>query len=191
MFPMEEIGRVRSNFPHRAGTPRQGLLAPHARSHLVLDSIVAPGSLEGLEGFSHVWVVFRFHINVESNKKRRGGGGGGGGGAETNKGTRYAAKVIGNVGTHSCCHRQRANEPLCQSLILLFRPRSRLLGRVGRKLVSLQHGRHTGRTRSASPSLGWSASMLVRRGSKPTSSPTTPTHMHERYSAVFFSALSP
>jgi hypothetical protein len=70
-FSLEEIGHVRSNFPHRAGCPRQGTLAPHARSHLVMHPIVAPGSLDGLEVYSHVWVLFKFHINVESGKKKQ------------------------------------------------------------------------------------------------------------------------
>jgi len=90
-FSLEEIGHVRSNFPHRAGCPRQGTLAPHARSHLVMHPIVAPGSLDGLEAYSHVWVLFKFHINVESGKKKqnmtesqRQG---------NTRGTKYAAKV--------------------------------------------------------------------------------------------------
>ena len=59
-----------------------GTLAPHARSHLVLDTSVPPSALEKLEGFSHVWVLFKFHINVESGKQRK-----------ASEGTRYAAKV--------------------------------------------------------------------------------------------------
>jgi len=70
-FVMEEIGQVRSNFPHRAGCPRQGTLAPHARSHLVMHPVVAPGSLDGLEAYSHVWVLFKFHINIVSEKKKK------------------------------------------------------------------------------------------------------------------------
>jgi len=42
-------------------------------------------ALEGLDGFSHLWVIFRFHINVDSGKKRSKEGG--------QKGTRFAAKV--------------------------------------------------------------------------------------------------
>jgi tRNA-Thr(GGU) m(6)t(6)A37 methyltransferase TsaA len=90
-FILDEIAVVRSNFPHRAGTPRQGTLAPHARSHLVLHPSIAPGALEGLENFSHLWIIFRFHINVDSEKKTKkahktpadGGQGG----------TKYSAKV--------------------------------------------------------------------------------------------------
>ena len=63
-----------------------GTLAPHARSHLVLDTSVPPSALEGLEGFSHVWVLFKFHINVESGKQRK-----------ASEGTRYAAKVCAEL----------------------------------------------------------------------------------------------
>ena len=72
VFQMEEIGRVRSPFPHRAGTPRQGLLAPHARSFIRLHRTVVPtASLEGLQRYSHVWVIFRFHINIDRDQKVR------------------------------------------------------------------------------------------------------------------------
>ena len=71
-FQMEEIGRVHSPFPHRAGTPRQGLLAPHARSFIRLHRTVVPtASLEGLQRYSHVWVIFRFHINIDRDQKVR------------------------------------------------------------------------------------------------------------------------
>ena len=70
-FVMEEIGTVRSAFPHRAGTPRQGTLAPHARSCLELHKTkIQADALDKLDGFSHVWVIFRFHINVDPTKKR-------------------------------------------------------------------------------------------------------------------------
>ena len=60
-----------------------GTLAAHARAHLVLHSSVPPAAIEGMESFSHCWVLFRFHINVESTKQRAKG-----------SGTRYAAKVV-------------------------------------------------------------------------------------------------
>lgn len=50
----------------------------------MLEPSVPPAALEGLAGFSHCWVLFKFHINVESGKQRK-----------ANEGTRYAAKVGG------------------------------------------------------------------------------------------------
>ena len=136
VFQMEEIGVISSSFPHRAGTPRQGTLAPHARSHLVLHSTVAAATLEGLEGYSHCWVVFRFHINVESGKNRTGD-------ADTaNKGTRYAAKVKPpraggrRVGIFSTRSPHRPN-PVGLSLCLVERvdPKTNTLQLLGLDLV--------------------------------------------------------
>ena len=52
------IGTITSPFPQRAGTPRQGLLAPHARSVLTLEDDLPFDVVDGLKEYSHVWVVF-------------------------------------------------------------------------------------------------------------------------------------
>ena len=52
------IGTISSPFPQRAGTPRQGLLAPHARSMLTLEDDLPFDVVDGLKEYSHVWVVF-------------------------------------------------------------------------------------------------------------------------------------
>mmetsp|Transcript_20841 Transcript_20841/g.59767 ORF Transcript_20841/g.59767 Transcript_20841/m.59767 type:complete len:468 (-) Transcript_20841:3802-5205(-) len=57
------IGTITSPFPQRAGTPRQGLLAPRARSLLTLEDDLSFDIVDGLKEYSHVWVVFRFHLN--------------------------------------------------------------------------------------------------------------------------------
>ena len=63
------IGTIESCYMERRGTPRQGLLAPAARSRLRLNrQVVQPEALEGLEGFSHVWLIFEFHENTNSSK---------------------------------------------------------------------------------------------------------------------------
>ncbi|GAB5372179.1 hypothetical protein AAMO2058_001643200 [Amorphochlora amoebiformis] len=58
------IGVFRSCFKEKYGTPRQGAVARDARGHLELYSWVPPESLEGLDGFSHVWLIFWFHKNT-------------------------------------------------------------------------------------------------------------------------------
>mmetsp|Transcript_6410 Transcript_6410/g.7780 ORF Transcript_6410/g.7780 Transcript_6410/m.7780 type:complete len:401 (-) Transcript_6410:3154-4356(-) len=63
------IGKVSSCFPQRFGTPRQGLLAPNTRGSIQLDpSVVGVKSFDGLEGFSHVWVIFVFHENTNMHR---------------------------------------------------------------------------------------------------------------------------
>ena len=64
------IGRIASCFVERRGTPRQGLLVPAARARLRLDpTVIQPAAaLEGLDGFSHVWLLYDFHENTNSAK---------------------------------------------------------------------------------------------------------------------------
>ena len=62
------IGYVSSIYRLCVGTPRQGLLAPSARGILRFDSFrINPDCLQSLEEFSHVWVLFAFHLNTNSN----------------------------------------------------------------------------------------------------------------------------
>ena len=64
MFEMKSIGIVESCFPDKFGTPRQPGLATESRAFLRLNKEVQPElSLEGLSGFSHLWVIFVFHKN--------------------------------------------------------------------------------------------------------------------------------
>lgn len=61
---LNPIGVVRSCYPDKFGTPRQPGLAPSSRAFLKLNPEVQPEiSLEGLEGYSHLWVIFIFHKN--------------------------------------------------------------------------------------------------------------------------------
>ncbi len=61
---MHAIGSVESCFPNRCGTPRQGLLVEAAKGRIVLGKLIPEESLEALEQFSHMWVIFLFHKNT-------------------------------------------------------------------------------------------------------------------------------
>lgn len=62
---VQSIGTIRSIYRLCVGTPRQGLLAPHARGCIVLDHLPdAWDAVDGLNQYSHVWVVFVFHLNT-------------------------------------------------------------------------------------------------------------------------------
>ncbi|OWM89251.1 uncharacterized protein LOC116196473 isoform X2 [Punica granatum] len=68
-YPMRPIGVVKSCFSTRNGTPRQPLLVPLARASLIFDaSRVPPASLEGLEEYSHCWIIYVFHLNTDLEK---------------------------------------------------------------------------------------------------------------------------
>ncbi|XP_076904029.1 uncharacterized protein LOC143559289 [Bidens hawaiensis] len=68
-YPMSPIGTIRSCFSTRNGTPRQPLIVPLARARLTFDaSLVPPASLEGLEEYSHCWIIYVFHLNTDLDK---------------------------------------------------------------------------------------------------------------------------
>ncbi|GAX82584.1 hypothetical protein CEUSTIGMA_g10010.t1 [Chlamydomonas eustigma] len=71
-FPFRPIGYMKSCFSQRNGTPRQPLLVPLARSKLQLDSDIPASSLEGLEQYSHCWILYVFHQNTDLVKTLQG-----------------------------------------------------------------------------------------------------------------------
>ncbi|MDE0826877.1 MAG: tRNA (N6-threonylcarbamoyladenosine(37)-N6)-methyltransferase TrmO [Akkermansiaceae bacterium] len=69
-FVMRPIGRVRSCYPEKFGVPRQSGLAKAARGKVVLEpEYRREEALRGLEGFSHVWVVFLFDKVPEGEER--------------------------------------------------------------------------------------------------------------------------
>jgi tRNA-Thr(GGU) m(6)t(6)A37 methyltransferase TsaA len=62
---METIGQIESCYRDKFGTPRQPGLAPSSWARLRLAKEWQPElALQGLEGFSHVWIIFLFHQNT-------------------------------------------------------------------------------------------------------------------------------
>ncbi|MBI5239234.1 MAG: tRNA (N6-threonylcarbamoyladenosine(37)-N6)-methyltransferase TrmO [Elusimicrobia bacterium] len=62
---LRPIGCIESCFREKFGTPRQGSLVPSAPARLrILPEYLPEQSLAGLEEFSHVWLVFQFHLNT-------------------------------------------------------------------------------------------------------------------------------
>lgn len=61
---MEVIARIRNDFPTKFGLPRQAGLAPSLRSKIVFEPAYrVPEALRGLEGFSHIWLIWGFSAN--------------------------------------------------------------------------------------------------------------------------------
>lgn len=64
-FSFSPIGTLHSPFREKFGIPRQPGLAPHATSRLVLHPPFASReAVTGLEGFSHLWLLFAFHTTA-------------------------------------------------------------------------------------------------------------------------------
>ncbi|MCX5796741.1 MAG: tRNA (N6-threonylcarbamoyladenosine(37)-N6)-methyltransferase TrmO [Elusimicrobia bacterium] len=62
---LRPIGFIESCFREKFGTPRQGALVPRAPARLrVLPEFIPEQSLVGLSEFSHVWLIFQFHLNT-------------------------------------------------------------------------------------------------------------------------------
>jgi len=65
---MTPIGIIHSCFKEKFGIPRQPGLVPEARATLELyPPYGSAEALAGLEGFSHLWVIFVFHQALQQN----------------------------------------------------------------------------------------------------------------------------
>jgi tRNA (adenine37-N6)-methyltransferase len=61
-FTFTPIGLIHSCFREKFGIPRQAGLVPEAQALLeILPPFDQPDAFRGLEGFSHIWIVFVFH----------------------------------------------------------------------------------------------------------------------------------
>ncbi|MBR2789199.1 MAG: tRNA (N6-threonylcarbamoyladenosine(37)-N6)-methyltransferase TrmO [Eggerthellaceae bacterium] len=60
---METIGYIHTAFPEKFGIPRQSGLVDDLRARVVLVPPYAdPNAVRGLEGFSHVWLIWGFDV---------------------------------------------------------------------------------------------------------------------------------
>jgi len=58
---MKAVAHVRSEFPSKFGIPRQAGLVEELRATVVFDPAYRdPEALRGLEGFSHIWLIWEF-----------------------------------------------------------------------------------------------------------------------------------
>lgn len=63
------IGNVESCYIDKFGTPRQPGLVQESRAFLRIFPEYQPqDSLQGLKGFSHLWVIFQFHKNHQDTR---------------------------------------------------------------------------------------------------------------------------
>lgn len=59
--PMEIIARIRTDFPEKFGIPRQSGLVSELRGTVVFEPKYRnPDALRGIEGFSHLWLLWQF-----------------------------------------------------------------------------------------------------------------------------------
>ena len=61
---MEPIAHIRSDFPTKFGVPRQAGLVEQLRATVVFQPPYrVPEALRGIEGFSHLWLIWEFSQN--------------------------------------------------------------------------------------------------------------------------------
>ena len=61
MIEMKIVARIRSDFPTKFGIPRQSGLVEDLRATVVFEPEYRdPAALRGLEGFSHIWLIWQF-----------------------------------------------------------------------------------------------------------------------------------
>ncbi len=120
VYSFEPIGYLKSAFPDKFGIPRQSGLVKKIYSELKLRANLQPEiALQGLEGYSHIWLQFVFHLNTSA---------------------RYHAKIHpprlngGSVGVFSTRSPHRPN-PIGLSVVELVEIKNDLLILAGADLV--------------------------------------------------------
>ena len=59
------IARIHSDFPEKFGIPRQSGLVPELRAKVVFEpEFCSADALRGIEGFSHLWLIWQFSAAV-------------------------------------------------------------------------------------------------------------------------------
>jgi tRNA-Thr(GGU) m(6)t(6)A37 methyltransferase TsaA len=73
MKPLEfhPIGFLSSCFSEKFGTPRQSMYSKYSRGYINLLPHINSDSLDGLEEFSHIWIIFIFHKSFHSKFKTK------------------------------------------------------------------------------------------------------------------------
>ena len=67
MDTLKTIARIRTDYPDKFGIPRQSGLVPEARGRIVFEPEYRDANaLRGLEGFSHIWILWGFSLIPES-----------------------------------------------------------------------------------------------------------------------------
>ena len=68
LFPMRTIARIHSDFPEKFGIPRQSGLVESLEAEIVFEPHFRnPDALRGLEGFSHIWLIWAFSQAVQKD----------------------------------------------------------------------------------------------------------------------------
>ena len=63
---MQVIARIKSDFPTKFGIPRQSGLVEELQATIIMEpEFRNPDMLRGLDGFSHLWLIWQFSANAD------------------------------------------------------------------------------------------------------------------------------
>ena len=66
------VARIRTDFPEKFGLPRQSGLVPSLKGKIVFEPPYrSPDALRGIEGYSHLWLIWGFSEGFASGGERR------------------------------------------------------------------------------------------------------------------------
>ncbi len=66
--PMKIIAHIKSDFPTKFGIPRQSRLVETTKAQIIFEPEYRnPDALKGLEGFSHLWIIWNFSESGKSD----------------------------------------------------------------------------------------------------------------------------
>jgi len=67
-FPIKIIAHIHTDFPSKFGIPRQSGLVPSLRGTIIFEHEYRnPDALRGLEGYSHIWLLWQFSQSLREN----------------------------------------------------------------------------------------------------------------------------
>lgn len=67
-LPLKVIAHIRSDFPGKFGVPRQSGLVDTLKAEVIFEPEYRnPDALRGLEGFSHLWLIWQFSQSVRAD----------------------------------------------------------------------------------------------------------------------------
>ena len=67
---MRPIAHIYTDLPQKFGIPRNSFLAPHLQGRIVFEPEFAlDAAVAGLEGFSHLWLIWRFENGIPGGTK--------------------------------------------------------------------------------------------------------------------------
>ncbi|MCQ2406262.1 MAG: tRNA (N6-threonylcarbamoyladenosine(37)-N6)-methyltransferase TrmO [Oscillospiraceae bacterium] len=67
---IKPIAHIKSDFDEKFGIPRQSLVVPELRAEIVFEPEYRnPDFIKGLEGYTHIWLIWQFSENLRTEVK--------------------------------------------------------------------------------------------------------------------------